>query len=83
MFKELGCTGGLLMGAYGSSDENHSSPKLHLKRLSDEQLKMIDEYLDSVGDYGEVHLIVQNGELRYINKLESHKVWATAKRSNQ
>ena len=52
------------MGTYDSSDENHSSPKLRLKRLSEEQLKMIDECLASVGEYGEVHLIVQNGELQ-------------------
>ena len=44
---------------------------------------MIDEYLVSVGEYGEVHLIVQNGELRYINKVESHRAWANGKRSDQ
>ena len=31
---------------------------------------MIDECLASVGEYGEVHLIVQNGELRYIIRLK-------------
>ena len=33
----------------------------------------IDEALAAVGDYGEVHLIVQRGELRYVNKVESYK----------
>jgi hypothetical protein len=79
----MGCIEGLLMGAYDSLDENHSSPKLRLKRLSEEQVKIIDEYLTSVGEYGEVHLIVQNGELRYINKVESHRAWANGKRSDQ
>lgn len=71
------------MGAYDSSDANHLSPKLRLKRLSEEQLKMIDECLVSIGEYGEVYLIVQNGELRYINKVESHKAWATSKGSDE
>ncbi len=49
--------------------------RLRLKRLTVEQIAQIDEYLASVGDYGEVHLIVQHGELRYMNKVESHKAW--------
>jgi hypothetical protein len=39
-------------------------------------VEKIDAYLVSVGDYGEVDLVVQNGELRYINRIESHKVRA-------
>jgi len=31
--------------------------------------------LASVGEYGEVDLVVQHGELRYINKVESFNVW--------
>ena len=46
-----------------------------LKMLSIEQLRQIDELLSSVGEYGEVHLVIQHGELRYINRLESHKAW--------
>lgn len=42
-----------------------------LKKLTEDQVKHIDEVLASLGDYGEVHLIVQHGELRYINKVES------------
>lgn len=44
-----------------------------LKKLTVEQIAQIDEFLVSIGDYGEVHLIVQRGDLRYINKVESHK----------
>lgn len=54
-------------------DVNSSS--LRLKRLSPAQVQRIDDFLDSVGDYGEVHLIIQSGELRYINTVESHKAW--------
>jgi hypothetical protein len=46
-----------------------------LKKLTPEQVKRIDEVLASVGEYGEVHLVVKNGELRYINKVESFKAW--------
>lgn len=46
-----------------------------LKKLTVEQIAQIDEFLVSIGDYGEVHLIVQRGDLRYINKVESHKAW--------
>ncbi len=52
---------------------NDWNPKL--KRLSLQQVQRIDDFLTSLGDYGEVHLIVQNGELRYINTVESHKAW--------
>ncbi|MDD2696094.1 MAG: hypothetical protein PHS96_07925 [Anaerolineales bacterium] len=49
--------------------------ELKLKKLTLEQVKRIDEMLASVGDYGEVHLIVQRGELRYINQVTSYKTW--------
>ena len=45
------------------------------KVLTREQIQQINEFLLAIGEYGEIHLIVQRGELRYINKLESHKVW--------
>jgi hypothetical protein len=48
---------------------------INLKKLTVAQVKRIDEVLVSLGDYGEVHLIVQRGELRYINRVESYKVW--------
>ena len=44
-----------------------------LKKLTSDQVRQIDEALVAVGDYGEVHLIVQRGELRYVNKVESYK----------
>ncbi len=48
-----------------------------LKFLSEEQLRKIDDLLDQLGEYGELHLIIQRGELRYINKVESFKAWKT------
>ncbi len=49
--------------------------KLELRLLTAEQVQRIDKLLAEVGEYGEVHLIVQKGELRYINKVESYKAW--------
>ena len=48
-------------------------PGLKLYKLSLEAIKRIDEMLDEIGEYGELHIIVQRGELRYINKVESYK----------
>lgn len=48
-------------------------PGLKLYKLSLEAIKRIDEMLDDLGEYGELHIIVQRGELRYINKVESYK----------
>lgn len=48
---------------------------LKLYKLTLEQIRRIDEMLDDLGEYGEVHIIVQKGELRYINKLESYALW--------
>jgi hypothetical protein len=50
-------------------------PGLELKKLTVDQIKRIDSLLASLGDYGEIHLIVQHGELRYVNKVESYKAW--------
>ena len=53
-----------------------SLPNGHkLMKLTVEQIEQIDELLVSLGDYGEVHLVIQHGQVRYINKVESHKAW--------
>ena len=44
------------------------------KKLSSKQTKAINEFLNKIGDYGEIRLIVQRGELRFIDTVESHKV---------
>jgi hypothetical protein len=58
-----------------SSQASSHLQTLKLKLLNLEQVRHIDHVLASLGDYGEVHLIVQRGELRYINRVESFKVW--------
>ncbi len=56
---------------------------LKLKRLDLDQVRHIDDLLASIGDYGEVHLIVQHGELRYINRVESYKAWRNGESSRK
>lgn len=63
------------MDSQSSNGKSGLVAALKLKRLTLEQVRRIDEMLDAVGEYGEVHLIVQRGELRYMNKLESYKAW--------
>lgn len=52
---------------------HHNDPKP--RRLTAEQVEQINRVFASLGDYGEIHLIIQHGELRYVNKVESHKAW--------
>ena len=47
---------------------------LKLYKLTAETIKRIDEMLDEIGEYGELHIIVQKGQLRYINKVESYRL---------
>lgn len=64
------------MGMTAETPQGASSfSNLKLKKLTLEQVRRIDAVLASLGEYGEVHLIIQNGELRYINKVESFKAW--------
>ena len=58
-----------------SSDVSPRQVRSKLKKLTAEQIEQIDQVLASLDDYGEVHLIIQHGELKYINKVESHKAW--------
>ncbi len=65
------------MNRSNEKDIEQAAIGLRLRKLNLAQVKHIDDMLASVGDYGEVHLIVQHGELRYINRVESHKAWKT------
>ncbi len=54
-------------------DEEKRQPTLGglgLRRLTEQQIRQIDIALESVGEYGEVHLIIQHGERKYINRVE-------------
>ena len=55
-------------------NKNPLPSDLKLYKLTLEHIKRIDEMLDEVGEYGEVHIIVQKGELRYINKVQSYSL---------
>ena len=46
---------------------------LNLKKLSIRTICQLDDLLSSVGEYGEVTLVVEHGILKYINKTESLK----------
>lgn len=45
-----------------------------LRVLTPAQVLRIDELIDGLGDFGEVHLVVQKKQLRYINQVQSYKV---------
>ncbi len=65
------------MNRADEKEVTQAAAAIKLKKLDLEQVKRIDEMLDSIGEYGELHLIIQHGELRYINKVESLKAWKT------
>jgi hypothetical protein len=48
---------------------------LQLSKLTLEQVRRIDMLLAEIDDYGEVRIIVQKGELRYISKINSYKLF--------
>lgn len=52
-------------------------------KLTAEQIKRIEELLAEIEDYGELHLIVQHGDLRYVNKVESHNFWDLTKKKKR
>jgi hypothetical protein len=52
------------------------------RRLTAQQVQQINELLAALGEYGEIHLIVQRGELKYINKVESQRAWTDDDQEN-
>jgi hypothetical protein len=63
------------MNAQQPISNHNATPIPRLQFLTADQVIQIDKILAAVGQYGEVHLVVQKGELRYINKVESYKAW--------
>ena len=58
-----------------TSDNNQLKDKSEIKThnfLSDRQVKMIDEALSTLGEYGEVRLIVEKGRLRFLVTQKSY-----------
>lgn len=43
-----------------------------LKFLSPREITVIDDLLASVSPFGEVHLAVQKGKLRFVSSVKSH-----------
>jgi hypothetical protein len=61
---------------YSKKSQFPSFPKdKWFEKLTVEQVEQIDELLSSLGECGEVHLIVQRGTLKYINRVESQRDW--------
>ncbi len=48
---------------------------LQLTKLTLKQVRRIDTLLAEIEDYGEVRIIVQKGELRYISKIDSYRLF--------
>lgn len=49
-----------------NSNQDTEKPTYPCKFLQSQQIEMIDEALYSVGDFGEVRLIVEKGRLRFL-----------------
>ena len=47
-------------------ESNSSSSGRGLRFLLPRHIEMIDEALDSIGDYGEIRLVVEKGQLRFV-----------------
>jgi len=45
---------------------------LNLRNLSNAHIRMIDEALATVGEFGEVHLVVNKGRLRFLITQKSY-----------
>jgi len=53
---------------------NRNDERSFLRVLSASQVEMIDEALSSVGEFGEVRLIVEKGRLRFVVTEKSFDV---------
>ena len=71
------------MSSLHHSHSDAFSNHLKTRKLTSEQIAQINEILASLSEYGEIHLVIQRGELRYINKVESHKAWNDRKESGE
>jgi hypothetical protein len=50
----------------------HAEQCARLKHLQSEQIQMIDEALDTVGEYGEVRLMIEKGQIRFMEVTRSY-----------
>jgi len=54
--------------------DRNNSRDANYQHLDPHQIEMIDEALNSIGDYGEVRLIVEKGRLRFLVTQKSFDV---------
>lgn len=73
-------TGGEFMNNQEPSGNNQLPRDLNLVKLTLEQIKRLDELLAEIGDYGQLHIIIEHGDLRYVNEVKSHKFWDLEKK---
>jgi hypothetical protein len=83
LFQGKGNIGRTKLNTSKSEPRGAASDGLKLKFLNLSQVKRIDDLLAHLGEYGELHLIIQHGELRYINKVESYKAWKTEEEAEE
>jgi|GEM_PF-6166614 len=53
-----------------------------LKFLKPRDISIIEEALNGIGDFGEVHLVVERGRLRFVRTLRSEALEATHSQSD-
>ncbi len=68
--------GGLARSEPARADSNGDQKQvsLYLDALNAAQVQAIDRALKEIGEYGEVHLIVNRGHLRFIGKFKTESV---------
>lgn len=54
--------------------QDNNGETLNLKILEPKQISMIDEALNSIGEFGEVRLVVEKGRLRFLITNKSFDV---------
>jgi hypothetical protein len=54
--------------------KSSSGKNTQYQNLSDHQIELIDQAISSVSEYGEVHLIVEKGNLRFLVTQKSFDV---------
>ena len=63
------------MHASISQSKTETNPEIRdLNNLLSHQIEMIDYAIGSVGEYGEVHLIIEKGRLRFLVTKKSFDV---------
>jgi hypothetical protein len=63
------------MHATISQSNPGTNPKIRvLNNLLSQQIEMIDHAIGSIGEYGEVHLIIEKGRLRFLVTKKSFDV---------